>query len=112
MESALLDKVIDTAKNVCVKNIDCFAPFKLDTYCCILQCCNIFEYINKRGNPFISNDQEFEPSLIPYIGLLLIPGAIIFMTVFCCCLKKCCEMCYRRKQKQYVIFRDESKVFS
>ena len=104
MEAVLVDKALEVAKKVCVSNQDCFGPFKLDTYCFTFQCCNLFEYVNHGGNPIIENN-DFSPSILPYIALIFIFGVLFLLT--CCCF--CCKMCCCRKTKEYVIFRNPCK---
>ncbi len=102
MELALVNKAIETAKKVCGLNRDCFGLFKLDTYCCTFQCCNLFEYVNNKGNPFSDDQRNLSPSILPYMALLVIMGVLLVLV--CCCI--CCRMCCCRKSKQYVIFRN------
>ena len=109
MEEAIIKELakpaMDFAKKICVENRDCYAPFKIDTYCCTIQCCNIIDYLNTGRSPF--DDKLDRPmNWIMLFGLLL-SLLLLFLLLLKFCSWIFCS-CFCEQPKKYYTLQNDS----
>jgi len=99
-----LSEVGETANKVCITDAGCNTSFlNINNYCCMIQCCNMFEYVAKNDAYWDNFIHTFSSpraiNIIIIVALILALASVIGIVVkLVCCL--CCGCC---GSKKYVI---------
>ena len=86
---------------VCLINDNCFkTSTNLDNYCCVILCCNMFQYIGRNKNTFGNIMDTINNPRPVNIFLFVIPICVL-ATIFILVLLICCCECLKEKRIVY-----------